>query len=74
MGKDRVEECVESICNKGCQAVRSDIETLERCRALPETVGFSEEETRRLLRELKAIMSVYGDACRLPRRDPTGRP
>ena len=66
MEKDRVEKCVESICSKGCQAVRTDIEVLERRLALPETAGFSDEETRRVLRELKAIMSVYGDACRLP--------
>jgi hypothetical protein len=33
---------------------------------LPETRDLSEEECRTLLRELKQIMAVYGDACRLP--------
>jgi hypothetical protein len=65
MRNERVEYCVESICNKGCQAVRSDIAHLERQGSLPETAGLSEEEVGRVLRELKAIMSVYGDVCRL---------
>lgn len=32
---------------------------------LPETAGLSDEELRLLLGELKQIMAVYGDACRL---------
>lgn len=66
MGKDRVEVCVESICNKGCQSVRSDLEKLEQRKVLPELKGFSEDEIQRVLRELKSIMEVYGDSCRLP--------
>ena len=61
-----MEICIETICKKGCLAVRSDIANLERNSALPETAGFSRNETGRVLHELKSIMSVYGDSCRLP--------
>ena len=66
MGKDRVEICVESICNKGCRAVRSDLERLERQQGLPELDGLSDDEIQRVLRELRSIMEVYGDSCPLP--------
>jgi hypothetical protein len=39
---------------------------LESGLQLPETEDLSEDERRLVLRELKQIMAVYGDACRLP--------
>ena len=59
-----IEQAVEVICEKGCQAVRDDIATLESGRQLAETVGLNRRQRALVLKELKAIMSVYGDACR----------
>ena len=54
-----VESCVEHLCKKGCRAVWEDIAVLEEGERLPETLQLSSEENRAVLRELKAIMSVY---------------
>jgi len=54
-----VESCVEHLCKKGCKAVWKDIAVLEEGERLPETRQLSSEENRAVLRELKAIMSVY---------------
>ncbi len=61
----KIEECVEIICSKGCQSVRSDILMLEDGQSLPETEGLSAEECLILIKELKSIMAVYGDSCRI---------
>jgi hypothetical protein len=57
-----VESCVEQLCRKGCKAVWEDIAVLEEGGRLPETSRLSAEENRAVLRELKAIMSVYGES------------
>ncbi|RKT46489.1 hypothetical protein [Thiocapsa rosea] len=62
----RVDARIEAVCSKGCSQVRQDIAALEAGAQLPETRDLSEEERGTLLRELKQIMAVYGDACRLP--------
>ncbi len=58
--------CVETLCNKGCKAVRDDIAALESGQGLPETRELRAEEVRAVLAELKSIMAVYGDVCRSP--------
>lgn len=60
-----IEDCVEAICNKGCQAVRSDIDLLRRGGCTPELQGFSAADRQRVLKELQTIMDVYGDSCRI---------
>ncbi|MFD2113392.1 hypothetical protein [Thiorhodococcus fuscus] len=60
-----VEACVEAICQKGCLQVRRDIVALQSGDDLPEARGLGPSERAQLLRELKDIMAVYGDACRL---------
>ncbi|EGV18917.1 hypothetical protein [Thiocapsa marina] len=62
----RVDARIEAVCSKGCRQVRQDIAALEAGAELPETRDLTEEERNILLRELKQIMAVYGDACRLP--------
>jgi hypothetical protein len=64
----RVEARIEAVCQKGCSEVRRDIAALESGVHLPETEDLNEDERRLVLRELKQIMAVYGDACRLPHR------
>ena len=58
-----VEARLESLCEKGCRHVWSDIAALERGESLPETRDLSPEEVRRLLAELKQVMAVYGARC-----------
>ncbi|EXJ14268.1 hypothetical protein [Imhoffiella purpurea] len=60
-----VEALVEAICQKGCLRVRRDIAVLESGADLPETLGLDPSERQALLRELKDIMAVYGESCRL---------
>lgn len=61
----KVEKCVEVLCEKGCGSVREDIEKLESGVALPETENLSREELSIVVEELKSIMAVYGDSCRV---------
>jgi len=60
-----LEWCVELICNKGCRAVRADILALEEGRPVEGLGCLPEELRRQVLAELREIMAVYGDSCRL---------
>lgn len=60
-----VEARLEAICQKGCRQVRSDIASLEAGVQIPESHGLTTQERRRLVTDLKEIMSVYGDTCRI---------
>lgn len=61
----QIETCIEVLCQKGCLSVRADIRALEQGQDLPETTGLSPKATQLVLQELKAIMAVYGDSCRI---------
>ena len=65
MERSKVEACVEAICNKGCQTVRQDISLLEQGEKLPELEKLTDGECTQVLNELKTIMAVYGDSCRI---------
>ena len=56
---------VEAVCEKGCRRVREDIATLERGEPIPECADLTRGERGQVLRELKQIMAVYGDTCRI---------
>lgn len=58
-----VEQCVETLCRKGCRAVWTDIDALEAGESLPEVKGLSESEVRAVVGELKAVMAVYQGSC-----------
>ncbi|MCP4996809.1 MAG: hypothetical protein GY934_24000 [Gammaproteobacteria bacterium] len=60
-----VDICVESICNKGCQTVRLDIRLIEKGEFPDEMADLSTEDQQSVLFELKKIMAVYGDSCRV---------
>lgn len=60
-----LEARLELLCAKGCRQVRRDIAALESGTELPETQGLTADERAWLLAELKQIMAVYGDTCRL---------
>lgn len=65
MDNYKISACVEAICNKGCIQVREDIEHLERGEILPEMASLPLDERQQVLKELKSIMAVYGDSCRI---------
>jgi len=65
MRRDKIEECVETLCNKGCRSVRKDIAALEHGQVLPEMWQLDPDERRAVLRELQSVMAVYGDTCRI---------
>lgn len=55
----KVDLCLETLCNDGCQSVWGYIDTLAAGRDLPQTSGLSAAEREWVLAELKAIMAVY---------------
>ncbi len=63
MRQNQVEECIEALCQKGCQSVREDIRLLERGVVLPELEVLDDLARLKVLKELRAIMAVYGDSC-----------
>ncbi len=63
MKHQRIDDCLESICNQGCRSVRSCIDALKEGREPVETAALSVEERRELLQELETIMDVYVDSC-----------
>ncbi len=65
MDKRRIEDCVERLCQKGCKALWTDIERMDRGRVLPELAGLDAQERAEVLREIKSIMAVYKDSCSL---------
>lgn len=62
---NRVDECIEKLCQKGCSQVWGDIDTLENGDSLAETDGLSKRERLRVLRELKTVMAVYRGRCNI---------
>jgi hypothetical protein len=56
---------VETICERGCRRVWDAIGTLEQGRDLPETADLSSAERAWVLTELKTVMAVYGERCRV---------
>jgi hypothetical protein len=65
MKNQRIDTCLESICNQGCRSVRSCIDALKAGRQPAETSALTPEERQELLHELEGIMAVYVDGCRL---------
>jgi len=58
--KLKVEECVESLCQNGCAAVHATITAMEHDLENVALTGLVPREREQVLRELKAIMAVYG--------------
>jgi hypothetical protein len=61
--RQRVEQCVESLCNKGCRSVWGDIEALKAGQRIREVEGLSDEEIDLVVDELCAVMAVYEGTC-----------
>lgn len=56
---NRVDQCVEIMCQKGCKTLWADIEALQNGVPLPEVALLSVSEREQVLSELKTIMAVY---------------
>jgi hypothetical protein len=64
MDASHVDQVVELYCRRGCRTVYRVIVALEHGEGLADGPELSEEETRAVLAELKAIMAVYqGAVC-----------
>ena len=59
MTGNRVDHCVEMMCQKGCKTLWADIEALQNGIVLPEVNALSAAEREQVLSELKTIMAVY---------------
>lgn len=55
----KVQHCIESICNQGCQSVGAIIEQLEAGEDLQFTRSLTANERQIVLQELKSVMDVY---------------
>ena len=55
----QVIQCVENLCECGCDAVRATISAMEAKLPVSQTEGMSDEQQQQVLDELKAIMAVY---------------
>lgn len=63
MKQQKIDECVEDLCNKGCKAVWGVIDSLESGMKLPETAHLKPAEIDAVVDELKTIMAVYDGTC-----------
>lgn len=60
-----VEDVVEQMCQAGCKTVLQKIDALERGETIPECACLDCDSRHIVLHELKSIMAVYGNVCRL---------
>jgi hypothetical protein len=56
---DGTSQCIEALCQLGCDSVRNTIAALEQGQPVAQMEGLDAEQRRRVLAELKAIMAVY---------------
>lgn len=63
MGNNQIDHYIEILCQKGCRSVRDDIKLLEQGVILPELKVLDDLSRKKVLKELRAIMAVYGESC-----------
>ena len=56
----QLSECLEALCQCGCDAVLATIAAMEAGQTVPQTEQLNTEERAIVLAELKSIMAVYG--------------
>jgi hypothetical protein len=59
MNQQKIYDCVEALCQSGCDMVRATIGAMESGQVIAQTEGLAREEEHAVLRELKTIMAVY---------------
>ena len=60
---NRIDRCVEALCDQGCERVNGFIAALKAGQDFPEVAGLSMEERQTVLEHLVSIMAVYDDRC-----------
>lgn len=56
---DQINQCIDALCLKGCDAVRVAIDLLRQGKDLKETAALRPEQVAAVRRELEDIMAVY---------------
>ncbi len=59
MLEPKLQSIVERLCRDGCQQVNIYIQEIEALRYPESMLGVSDQDQKRILAELKSIMSVY---------------
>jgi 4-hydroxy-3-methylbut-2-en-1-yl diphosphate synthase IspG/GcpE len=59
MNSEQLSQCIDALCQCGCDAVRATITAMESGVVVPQVETLSEEERQVVLEELKAVMAVY---------------
>ncbi len=59
LSSENVTQCIEALCQCGCEAVRATIAAMEANLTVPQVTNLSHDERLLVLQELKAIMAVY---------------
>lgn len=59
MSSEQLSQCIDALCQCGCDAVRATISAMESGVAVPQVETLSDEERQMVLAELKAVMAVY---------------
>lgn len=59
VNSEQVSQCIETLCQCGCDVVRATISAMESGAVVPQVEILSDEERRMVLDELKTVMSVY---------------
>jgi len=59
MDTEQVNQCVDALCQCGCDAVRATIVAMEIGADIPQLQTLNQEERMVVLHELKAVMAVY---------------
>lgn len=61
MSSEQVSQCIEVLCQCGCEAVRATITAMESGAVVPQVQSLTEEQRRMVLDELRAVMAVYDE-------------
>jgi hypothetical protein len=61
LSSEQVSQCIDALCQCGCDAVRATISALETGAVVPQVETLSDDERQLVLDELKAVMAVYDD-------------
>ena len=59
LSSEQVTQCIDALCQCGCDAVRATITAMEAGIVVPQIETLDEGERRMVLHELKAVMAVY---------------
>ncbi len=59
MDHQKLAQCLEILCQSGCETVNATIKAMENNQAINLSQELSDEEYQIVLHELKTIMAVY---------------